>query len=141
MRKFQFVILAVFMTVFMASCGKSTGTTDNPFNAPNPAINWEGTWTQSDDSDAFTAVATINNGVINIKLNSPSGSALYWSGTWPALPTGDTQTITSVGDRDVLDSSILGSQDATKTFTYKKGVLSYQFTALGVTQTIHLKHD
>jgi hypothetical protein len=141
MKKFQFLVLSVFMVVFMAACGSSTGPDDNPFNAPNPAINWNGTWTQTDESDAFTAVATINDGEINIKLNSPSSSALYWSGTWPALPTGDKQTVTSVGNREILDQSVLGSQAATKVFTYKDGTLSFEFTALGVTKTIHMKHD
>lgn len=139
MKKFQFVVLSVFMVVFMTAC--SHGTPSNMPDTPNPAINWNGTWTQSDDSDAFTAVATINDGVIKINLNSPSGSALYWAGTWPAMPTDDTQTITSVADRAALDASILGSQADKKDFAYKDGVLSFPFTALGVTHTIHLKHD
>lgn len=141
MKKFQFVVLSVFMVVFMTACGSSTGSNDNPFNAPNPVINWEGTWTQTDDSDAFTAVATIQDGQINITLNNPEGKALYWSGTWTALPEGDNQSITSVANREVLDQSIMGSQAPTKVFTYKKGTLSFEFTALGVTKTIHLKHD
>lgn len=107
----------------------------------NPAINWDGTWTQTDESDAYTMVATIHDGVITININAPDQSALYWTGTWPASVTDTKQTITSVADRAALDASLLGSQDATKDFKYEHEVLSYKFTALGVTQTIHMEHD
>lgn len=139
MKKLQFIILSVFMVVFMCSCSHSASA-PTP-DAPNPAINWNGTWTQTDESDTATMVATINDGVIEININAPDGSALYWKGTWPAQVTGDHQSITSVADKAALDASIMGSQADTKVFTYKDDQLSFEFQALGVKRTLHLRRD
>lgn len=147
MRKLIKFLLFFIIFLFAAALLIIAVTPDNkvhnggPTIETNPAINWNGTWTQTDESDTATMVATINDGVIEININAPDSSALYWKGTWPAMPTGDTQTITSVADREALDASMLGSQSDTKTFSYKDDKLSFEFQALGVKRTLHLKHD
>ena len=143
MKKIAFLILALLaaLVIFSAVSHNDKSVHEGNRIETNPAINWNGTWTQTDESDTATMVATINDGVISINVNSPDASALYWKGTWPAMPTGDTQTIKSVADKAALEASLMGSQSDTKTFTYKNETLSFEFQALGVKRTIHLKHD
>ena len=63
--------------------------------------------------------------------------ALYWAGSFTAPTTADEPyTWDSANDTEKTSSALLASEDATKTFTYKDGTLSYEVTAMGVTKTV-----
>ena len=66
--------------------------------------------------------------------------SLYWIGTYEA-PTSavDEFKWTSKGDTEAMSSALMASQDETKDFSYKDGVLSYKASAMGTTKTVEMK--
>jgi hypothetical protein len=86
--------------------------------------------------------ATIDSGNIHIDLSTGDTSGIYWIGTFPVEKIlSDGFTVTSAGDTQAMESDLFASQDSTKTFTYKNGVLSFQFSILGTTRTVHLQRS
>lgn len=77
----------------------------------------------------------------NLLVNTDSESkSLYWAGTFVAPETPDEPyTWESVNDKEKTDSALLASGDDTKTFTYEKGEISYEASALGTTKTVRLE--
>lgn len=71
---------------------------------------------------------------------SLSSVSQYWAGSFDAPTTADEPyTWESENDKDQTDMAILASGDDTKTFTYQDGVISYEVSAMGVTQTVKLE--
>ena len=69
-----------------------------------------------------------------------NANELYWAGTYDAPTTADEPyTWDSKNDTEKTDNALLASGDATKTFTYEDGEISYQASALGTTKTIRLE--
>lgn len=143
--------LAALLGIGMTACaGEPVAPTDSSSAAqtseskpveekPQP-VDLAGEWTQKNpnDPESFQS-ATIADGVIEIYWNAPDTKALYWAGT-AEVPQDGTQSFTwdSVNDTAKTGSSIMASGDATKTFTYADGDLSYDVTAMGTTMTVHL---
>ncbi len=84
-------------------------------------------------------VAEITKGEIEIHVDTRDGKYLYWAGEFDSEkdPLSDFVYV-SKGYTDIMDGSFFGSQSATKTFKYKDGVLSYEFTMMGSTTTVDL---
>lgn len=103
-----------------------------------------GNWYQTNSENGIFATASVYpSDSIQINLKTRDGSSIYWMGSFQVSdkkPT-DSFTVVSKADPDALAMSIFGSQDSEKTFSYKDGDLSYKFTMLGTTSTVHLsKH-
>ena len=49
------------------------------------------------------------------------------------------QLFTVVNDTEKTDSALLASGDETKTFTYSDGQITYDVTAMGITETVKLE--
>jgi hypothetical protein len=111
--------------------------------AETTMVDMNGTWTQT--SSGFSTInmtATINDGEISIDMSNGNLSGLYWKGTFPVSSImSNGFTTTSVGDVAAMNSSMLASLDKTKTFSYKDGDLSYSFSMLGMTTTVHMKRS
>ena len=129
-------LFATLITILTVSgCGSSSTTphTDTP-------VPLRGSWHMTNASDgSFDMTAHIVDHQIQITWVSDDTKALYWKGTFPTDVMKDDVTIVSKGDRQALDASMLGSQDKTKKFHYDNGVLSYEFSVMGVSKTIHLE--
>jgi hypothetical protein len=105
-----------------------------------------GTWYQTNklDSGVMMQAQVYRNGTIQVDMRSNDGShSHYWMGSFPSHrnPNVNFKT-TSKADPDaqkVLKASIFGSQDTSKRFNYKRGDLSFKFTMMGTTSTIHLR--
>lgn len=98
----------------------------------------EGTWVSTQDEPSLTA--TIQPNEVSIMWTAGSTTSLYWQGTFPSSGQAvDGTTIVSVGDKEALSKSLLGSLGETKEFTYKDGKLQFSLTVLGVAQTIRLE--
>ncbi|WP_080801773.1 hypothetical protein [Arabiibacter massiliensis] len=102
-----------------------------------------GSWEQSNkNSEDSYHVATIEDGVITVDWVTDGGktTSIYWVGTYEA-PTEATESYAwdSVNDHEQTDGALLASSDDTKTFTYEKGVLSYELSALGTTTTVEMQ--
>lgn len=149
----KFIALAVIPLVFvLASCGDKNEPKPKPADvaaqtenkveaaastAPEPE-NLSGKWSTSEkDGPSFEAEVTANHITINYTdPEQPDYSALYWDGTFE---TPDNGVVQSVGNTEEMESALLASQDASKAFSYKDDKLSFKFSAMGVSQVIHLR--
>lgn len=151
MKKAIAVAAACALALTLAGCGSPSGGTDADSSQPAPQeekkqpLDLAGSWTQTNKNseDSYHEV-TIEADTITVNwiTNGGDSKSLYWVGTYVA-PTEATDTYTweSAGDTEQLSKSLLGSQDATKVFSYDNGVLSYEFTALGTTTTVKLERQ
>ncbi|WP_243386835.1 hypothetical protein [Bifidobacterium primatium] len=81
--------------------------------------------------------ATITADTIEINFVGTDTRSLYWKGTYEAPTKAGDWKWTSKGDTAAMESSLLGSQDATKEFTYTKSDgVSWQTTMMGTTITV-----
>lgn len=99
-----------------------------------------GSWKQSNPTSQDQWMeATVAADTIEIDWVQKDQKSLYWKGSYTAPTTpGDTYKWTSRGDTEAMHDSLLGSQDATKDFTYTGGQITYEQSALGTTTTVRL---
>jgi hypothetical protein len=89
-----------------------------------------GSWNQTSGMSGVTMTATVTpEGTISISMNGEA----YWAGSFK---TTSASSITSTADGEPQMS-----QDSTKNFTYNNGDLSFPFSILGQTATIHLQRS
>lgn len=140
MKKIAFVALTLVLAMSLLACGEAKPST--PAAPPTPP-DLTGEWKQTDNASADTwQVAKIEGDTIEVYWVSDNGDtqALYWAGSFTAPTTPDEPyTWDSQNDTAKTDMAILASTDATKTFTYEAGVLSYQVSAMGATTTVKLE--
>lgn len=142
MKKLLSIALSsVLMVGMLTACGESKQ--GEPETAPETPPDLAGEWkqTNSNADDAWQA-ATIAGDTIEVYWVSDNGDtkALYWAGSFDAPTTADEPyTWESKNDKDQTDTALLASGDDTKTFTYQDGVISYEVSAMGVTQTVKLE--
>lgn len=146
----KFVVFAILPLLFIATaCGASassdSGDGTNPssgssqfksLNKLPPSL--DGHWVTVDASEDGNFEATISGDHIEINFAATKDddtTALYWDGTFPA----GSDKIVSQGNVKKMSSALLASQDKTKTFDYKNGELSFPFSMMGVSSTVHLK--
>ena len=109
---------------------------------PEP-VSLDGTWVQvnaaSEDSyqEAVISGDTIT---VNWVTASTDTKSLYWAGS-VEIPadSGDSFSWDSENDTEQTQGAIMASGDETKTFTYSDGQLSYDVSAMGMTQTVKLE--
>jgi hypothetical protein len=89
--------------------------------------------------------ATVKDGKITVDMLLDPGTegdskaeGTYWDGSFDTSNTSDSFTVVSDANLAMLNTSVLGSQDDTKTFDYKNGDLSFPFEMLGIKTTVHL---
>lgn len=149
MRKFVSLVLASALVPFaLAACGSSTAAPSETVSAssePAPAaeevavetVNLDGTWKGGDPGFEFEA--KIEGGTISMQIKMEDETkALYWQGTFVS-DAEPGQVIVSDADTEALSKSLLGSQEATKEFTFEDDSISFDFGMMGVTKTVHLK--
>lgn len=137
------IIFAVVLGFSLSACGSedtSAGSTPiDKASAEDRAPSFTGAWATDANPD-LEMQATITGNSIKILWVTPSQDtkALYWKGTFP---TSNPERIVSKADVEALSGSILGSQDKTKVFTYDGAELSFDFTVMGTTKTMHLRKE
>lgn len=149
------LIMTLFLSFFISGCSSTSNTateSDKPSAsssssvATNAILDLRGGWKQSNTIDNDTIhIAVITDDTIEIHIRSQSANIdyLYWSGTYipPTDPT-DEYFWNSSNHKNYNDSSplaSLASAEENKTFTYKNGTISYEFSIPGVTQTVELQ--
>lgn len=134
MKKKVIIALAVLAVFCVALCGCTKEPPD-----------LSGTWKQvNSNSDEVWQEATIDSsaGTITIYyvMNSGDTRTLYWAGTFTAPTNADEPyKWTSTKDAAQTDKSLLGSQDATKDFTYENNQIVYNSSLMGVDSTNRLE--
>lgn len=122
-----------------ASGGSAAAASSSAPAAPDLTGDWKQVNAASEDS---YQVATIQGDTIEIYwvTESADTKSLYWAGTFVAPETADEPyTWESANDTEKTGSSLLASGDETKTFTYQDGQISYDVSAMGMTQTVRLE--
>jgi hypothetical protein len=139
------VVIALFVGGFVL-VGDQTRSSDPkgviPVAATKP-VELIGNWTQTNGTPSLSMTATITDGkiVIDMHLANDEGGT-YWIGSFDTgKHTSSNFTVTSAGDVAKMSTMLLASQAMTKTFTYDNGVLSFDFSMMGVTRTVHLQRS
>lgn len=144
MKKTVFCLLVFSLLFSFTSCGSSTSSDKSSEKSEQPKkFDLAGDWKQSNSgSDESYQIATIQDNTIEIFWYSEDDEtkALYWSGTY-AAPEDATEPYiwNSENDKEKTDGALMASGDDTKTFTYEDGEISYEVSALGITQTVRLQ--
>lgn len=135
MKKFIALLAVVFVGISLSACQSSVNGSDaSPSKTSASAtkeapVSLNGTW----KAEGFEATVADDSIVINII--STDSKSLYWKGTFPA----GTDKVTSVADREALDSSLLGSQDSYKVFLVNGDRITFGMSMMGTTKTIKLE--
>jgi hypothetical protein len=79
-------------------------------------------------------IAVIDDGTIRIDMVGDDFSMGYWYGSFK-MPNGDGDTIVS---NAIEGNGLVLSLSTKKEFVYKDGALSFELTAMGVTNTVEL---
>lgn len=99
-----------------------------------------GTWKQTNPGSTDSWMeAEITADTITVQWVSDNGDtkSLYWKGSYNAPDKAGDWKWTSQGDTAAMQASLLGSQDATKDFTYTKADgVSWETTAMGTTTVV-----
>lgn len=128
------MLIAALMLVGVAGCG---GTSSADASKP---LDLTGQWVEKDHaSDDMTIAADITSKDITVNWKQEDGTtALYWKGSYdaPKVPCDSYSWVSKAAGEN--SKALLASQDSQKTFNYKKGVLSFKVTALGITRNVQL---
>lgn len=151
MKKIFVLLMVGILAIGLAACGndKKTGETNDGSSpagatAEVKAPDLTGNWTQSNSNtkDSYQ-VATISGNTIEIYWYTAAvdSKSLYWAGTFEAPKSDAAYTWDSVNDKSKTGEAMLASSADTKTFSYDKGVISYEASAMGANITVELKKD
>lgn len=108
-----------------------------------PPLDLTGEWKQVNSrSDTDWQTAVISGGRIEVYWVSRNGEleSLYWAGTYVPPATGKgSYSWDSENAREEASSSVFASNEDVKTFTYKRGQLSFSASVMGVETTVKLE--
>jgi len=109
--------------------------------AKTPTTSMTGVWHQVDGTKDENMVAIVDHGEIQITLYLGNTSGVYWDGSFDF-----DQAHSDAASFDVVSESnhpddIFSSEANEKKFSYKNGILSYEFKIVGTTRTIQLQKE
>jgi hypothetical protein len=125
MKKLMSLLAVVLVALSLSAC---QSTSSAPIKEAPVSLN--GSW----KADGVEAVISTDSIKINL-VSSDGAKSLYWKGTFPS----GTDKITSVGDREALDITILGSPDKTKVFNVDGNKITFEISMMGTTKTVRLE--
>jgi hypothetical protein len=139
MKKLVALMFIIAIAGSILILGGKSGTTQAATTPTAPA-DLIGHWKQTQNGiESVTMSADISDGSILIRMTFADMSNVYWAGSFAPSSTAAREFDTiSNADPDKMLGSLYASKDSTKAFNYKNGVLSYSFTMLGKTTTVHL---
>lgn len=135
----------VVVAMLLTSCGSAT-----PSYSPSPdaTVTAEEAPAQTNDADVLAGVwisegdvpfeATVKDGTIVVQIVDGESKSLFWKGTFPnSAQKGDI--LLSEADVEALSSSIMGSSELVKPFTYEGDEILFEFSMMGTSTVIHVK--
>lgn len=144
------IMISIIAMLWLCSCGTSTQTTtteptSSAASTQAESLDLTGTWIQDNSSsEDMYQKAVISDASIEVYwVNESSDTeSLYWAGSYDK-PQDDTKEYAwdSVNDKTKTETALLASSDDTKTFTYSDDVISYDVSAMGMTQNVKLKRQ
>lgn len=146
-KKLLATLLISTLAISICACGNTNNnstTSDSESvkqeEAKKEPLDLTGTW-KSENNEGSWMEAEIKDSVITINWVSDNGEtkSIYWIGTYEA-PEEYTEEYkwTSVRDQEQTDMALLASTDDTKEFTYSDNEITYEVSAMGTTQKMHL---
>lgn len=135
------------LVLTIGACGSSSNSNSEKTEETTAPVEKEeptdltGTW-QSENNNGSYHEAVITDSTIEINWVSDNGDtkSLYWAGSFtPPTEAVDNYSWTSENDTEKTASAMMASSDETKEFTYEKGIISYEASALGTTTTMKLE--
>ncbi|WP_432629025.1 hypothetical protein [Brotaphodocola sp.] len=122
------IILSLLAITMLTACNSKTEST----------LDLSGTWS-SDKSAGNYQEAIISGDEIEIDWKTSDTSSLYWAGSYDA-PVKNVKEYSwiSKNNKEKTSTALLASQDDTKKISYKDGVISYDVSVMGMTQTMKL---
>lgn len=134
-------LLALIVSIFtLASCGSTHGA-----SVSNKPVSLVGEWHQVKSDPNGWMTASISGESIQVNLEGRDSSSIYWAGTFDTHKrTTSKYKVISLIDPDAMKYAIISASDKNGTplktmpFTYDHGVLSFQFSALGRSTTVHM---
>lgn len=163
-KKLLATIMSVLLVASLGACSAAETSSSTPENSapavnavdseeasesssevePTPEpINLDGTWVQINNASEDSYQEAVISGdtiTINWVTASTDTKSLYWAGS-VEIPenAGDSFSWDSQNDTEQTQAAIMASGDDTKTFTYENGQISYDVSAMGMTQTVRLE--
>jgi hypothetical protein len=103
-------------------------------------VSLAGEWKQSSSGiPNVVMTAEISGDSIKIFMKMSDTAGVFWMGSFnTSHETSQSFTVNSVGNVEAMKYDLYASSEKTKTFTYKDGDLSYQFSIMGVSTIVHL---
>lgn len=135
MKKLIALLAVVLIALSLSACQSSGSGSDagKPVTSSAPIketpVSLNGSW----KAEGIEAVVSVDS--IEISIVSTNSKSLYWKGTFVS----GTDKVTSVGDREALDGSMLGSQDSNKIFNVDGDKITFEISMLGTTKTVRLE--
>ncbi len=141
------IIVPFLMIFFLVACDSSRSQSDQNQNSETTivqSLDLTGNWKQiNSNSETSYQSASIEKDTIEVYwVNTENDTkSLYWSGTYIAPDVSENSVYSWDSENNVekTKSSLLASNSATKKFSYENGILSYEATAMGTTQTVKLE--
>jgi hypothetical protein len=98
-----------------------------------------GEWRQTNANSDGWMTASISGNSIRVNLRGRDSNSIFWVGSFDTSrrPHG-TFKVVSLGDQSAMKWALMASSEKQKTFSYDNGVLSFGFSALGSSTTIHM---
>jgi hypothetical protein len=123
----DFFIAAVVVVILAAIAIVAVHADDS--SSTDVPISLSGKWHQTEGLDGISMYAEIVEGSIQIDMQSRDARYIYWLGTFESYKdTSRPFKVVSLGDSDALANSVFGSSEKTKKFSYKNGVISFEFS-------------
>jgi hypothetical protein len=149
MRKFVIPVLLAVVAALIGYLGVTAVAQgdDKPKSASNHVVTGEYHQTDGPKNMDFVAVITGGKIQVDMTMGKDEGDSnlhgVYWIGSFDTSNVSDTFDVTSKTsdkDKNQLGGSLLGSQSSEKQFTYKNGVLSFEFVmkSAGIKTTVYL---
>lgn len=135
---------ALYVAVSHADSKPKTISLQNIVDDTNPSavplsVDLTGVWVQTDGTQAENMTAQISHGEIQIVLQLNTRTATYWDGSFDYDQVQPGVTSFDVTSQSSHPLSIFASKLDSKKFSYKNGVLSYDFKIVGTDRTIELR--
>jgi len=137
------VLITLIGVVMATACGSAT-----PSYSPSPDVTVVEAPAQTNDADVLAGVwvsegdvpfeATITADTIVVQIVDGETKSLFWKGTFPASAQ-EGDILLSEADVEALSSSMMGSSELVKPFTYEGDVISFEFSMMGTSTVIHVK--
>ena len=139
------VLITLIGVVMATACGSAT-----PSYSPSPdvTVTAEEASAQTNDADSLEGVwvsegdvpfeATVKSGTITVKIVDGETKSLFWQGTFPATAQ-EGDILLSEADVEALSSSLMGSSELVKPFTYEGDEINFEFSMMGTSTVIHVK--